>query len=91
MRGYQLAGVDVVAVVDPLDVAREQFQEEYGVAHAYGRLRYADALVPDMVSVCTWHLLHPGPTLAPRSGVKGVICEKPMAVGLGLADEMVDA
>ena len=93
VRGYQLAGVDVVAVVDPLDIAREQFQKEYGVAQAYGKIEeMLDAIVPDMVSVCTWHLLHPGPTLAAaEAGVKGVICEKPMAVGLGLADEMVDA
>ena len=47
---------------------------------------------PDIVSVCTWHLLHPGPTIAAaNAGVKGVICEKPMAVGMGLADQMVEA
>ena len=69
VRGYQLAGVDVVAVVDPLDVAREQFQKEYGVAQAYGEIEeMLDAIVPDMVSVCTWHLLHPGPTLSRRGG-----------------------
>lgn len=93
MRGYQLAGVDVVAVVDPLAVACTQFQQEYGVEQSFASIEDMLAtLIPDIVSVCTWHLLHPGPTLAAaQAGVGAVICEKPMAVGMGLADQMVEA
>ncbi|SVE37635.1 uncharacterized protein METZ01_LOCUS490489, partial [marine metagenome] len=93
VKGYQLAGVDIVAVVDPLEVAREQYREEYGIAQGFATVEeMLGAVKPDLVSVCTWHLLHPAPTVAAaRAGVKGVICEKPMAVGMGLADAMVQA
>ena len=41
---------------------------------------------PDIVSVCTWHLLHPAPTIAAaNAGVRAVICEKPMAIGMNLS------
>jgi predicted dehydrogenase len=93
LRGYQLAGVDVVAVADPLEVARAQFQKEYSIAQGFASVEELLAeTVPDIVSVCTWHLLHPAPTIAAaKAGVKAVICEKPMAVGLGPADEMIAA
>ena len=82
--GYQLAGVEIVGVVDPLEVARAQYREEYGIERDFASVEEMLAEVaPDLVSVCTWHLLHPAPTIAAaRAGVKGVICEKPMAVGL---------
>lgn len=93
LRGYQLAGVEVVAAVDPLEVACAQFQQEYGIAHGFASVEaLLEEMTPDIVSVCTWHLLHPAPTIAAaKAGVKGVICEKPMAVGLGPADEMIAA
>ena len=41
---------------------------------------------------CTWHLLHPDCTIgAANGGVPGIICEKPMAIGLGEADRMLEA
>lgn len=92
--GYRLnPNVELVAVVDPLEVARSQFQEEYGVPHAY---RSVDELFshisPDLVSVCTWHRLHAPHTIASaRAGAKAVICEKPMATCLADADAMIAA
>ena len=97
MEGYSLVdGVEVVAVADPVAEARSRYVEE-----AYPHLdlqgfesaeRMLAEVRPDIVSVCTWHLLHPGPTIAAaEAGAKGVICEKPMAIGLGAADRMVDA
>ena len=94
MAGYRLnENVEVVAVADPLEAARQQFAREYGVGQTFASVEEMLAVAkPDLVSVCTWHLLHPGPTIAAaEAGVKGVICEKPMAVGLGLADQMVEA
>ena len=93
VKGYQLADVELVAAIDPLEVARAQYREEYGIERDFASVEDMLAeIVPDIVSVCTWHLLHPTPTIAAaRAGVKGVICEKPMAVGLGLADEMIAA
>ncbi len=93
-EGYGLVDeVELVAVVDPLAPARQQYMEEYGLKHGYGTIEeMLEAVRPDIVSVCTWHLLHPAPTIAAaRAGVKGVICEKPMAIGMAAADSMVDA
>ncbi|MDA0334982.1 MAG: Gfo/Idh/MocA family oxidoreductase [bacterium] len=93
VTGYQLAGVDVVAFVDPLPVARDQFVAEYGIGKGYASLQEMAAEVkPDLVSVCAWHLLHAPLTIeAAALGVRGIICEKPMAVGMADADRMVEA
>ena len=93
-EGYRLnPEVDIVAVVDPLEVARRQFQLEYGVEHAYASVEeMLDARTPDIVSVCTWHLLHAPLTIAAaRAGARAVICEKPMAIGMGEVDAMISA
>ncbi|HJP31371.1 MAG TPA: Gfo/Idh/MocA family oxidoreductase [Candidatus Latescibacteria bacterium] len=93
MQGYQLAGVDVVAFVDPLAVARDQFVTEYGGGRGYASLaEMLAAESPDLVSVCAWHLLHAPLTVeAAAAGVQGIICEKPMAVSMAGADRMVEA
>ena len=93
-EGYQLADqVDLVAVVDPVEGARQAYVNEYGLEGGYATIEEMLAAVrPDIVSVCTWHLLHPAPTIAAaRAGVKGVICEKPMAIGMESANQMVEA
>jgi predicted dehydrogenase len=96
MDGYALVDdVDVVAVADPVAEARDNYLEEFEHLHlqAYDTVEamLAEAR-PDIVSVCTWHLLHPAPTIAAATaGVKAVICEKPMAIGMADADAMVDA
>ena len=76
VSGYKLAGIDVCAVVDPLKAARNQFSCEYGIKAGYESAEELFASEkPDIVSVCTWHLLHPGPTIcAAEAGVVGVIC-----------------
>jgi predicted dehydrogenase len=92
--GYQLADVEVVAFVDPLAAAREQFIEEYGGGAGFASLEemFAAGTTPALISVCAWHLLHaPLTVAAAQPGVKGIICEKPMAVGLGEADRMIAA
>ena len=92
--GYlRVANAEMVAVADPHPVAREQFCEEFGIPNAYPSV---EEMVQKenlhIVSVCTWHLLHPDCTVgAANGGVPGVICEKPMAIGLGEADRMLDA
>ena len=92
VTGYQREGVELIAFVDPLPAARNQFISEYGTGKAYASL--ADMfteLKPDLISVCAWHLLHAPLTVeAAAGGVQGIICEKPMAVGLADADRMVD-
>lgn len=46
----------------------------------------------DIVSICTWPQLHaPMTVAAAEAGVKGILCEKPMAVTLPQADTMLAA
>ena len=92
--GYNLNdNVEVVAVADPLLVAREEYMEKYNIPQGYPTVEeMLEKAQPDIVSVCTWHPLHPAPTIAAAQvGVKAVICEKPMATSLGAANSMVDA
>jgi UDP-N-acetylglucosamine 3-dehydrogenase len=47
---------------------------------------------PDLVSICTWPPLHPQMAIdAALAGVKGIWCEKPMALSLAEADRMLAA
>ena len=94
MEGYRLVDeVEAIAVADPVEPARQQYLKEYGIPQGYATVEEMLAKArPDIVSVCTWHLLHTGPTIAAaRARVRGVICEKPMAIGLGAANSMVEA
>ncbi len=94
MQGYQrLDNVDVVAVADPLGPARNMYMNEYGIPQGYATVaEMLEKAQPDIVSVCVWHLLHDTVTAEVAAGpsVKGIICEKPMAIGMGRADAMVD-
>lgn len=95
MQGYErLDNIDVVAVVDPLEAARQMYMDEYGIPNGYATVaEMLEKAEPDIVSVCVWHLLHDTVTAEVAAGpsVKGIICEKPMAIGMGRADAMIDA
>ncbi len=96
MDGYALVDdIDVIAIADPVAHARSQYADTYADLHLQQFDSVEQMLVtakPDIVSVCTWHLLHPAPTIAAaKAGVQAVICEKPMAIGMGAADSMIDA
>ena len=94
MDGYsRLDNVEVIAAVDPLEAARQTYIGHYDIPKGYASIEeMLEHEKPDIVSVCTWHLLHPAPTIAAaKAGVPGIICEKPMAIGMAAADSMVDA
>ena len=95
MQGYErVDNVDVVAVADPLEAARNMYMNDYGIPQGYATVaEMLEKAQPDIVSVCVWHLLHDTVTAEVAQGpsVKGIICEKPMAIGMGRADAMVDA
>jgi predicted dehydrogenase len=94
MQGYQrLDNIVVVAVADPLEPARNMYMSDYGIPQGYATVaEMLEKAQPDIVSVCVWHLLHDTVTAEVAAGpsVKGIICEKPMAIGMGRADAMVD-
>ena len=94
MQGYQrLDNVDVVAIADPLEPARKMYLDDYGIPQGYATVaEMLEKTQPDIVSVCVRHLLHDTVTAEVATGpsVKGIICEKPMAIGMRRADAMVD-
>ncbi|MCH8229288.1 MAG: Gfo/Idh/MocA family oxidoreductase [Chloroflexi bacterium] len=94
IQGYQrLDNVDVVAVADPLEPARTMYMNDYDIPQGYATVaEMLEMARPEIVSVCVWHLLHDTVTAEVAAGpsVKGIICEKPMAIGMGRADAMVD-
>ena len=94
MEGYNLVDeVEVIAVADPVAMARKTYVAEYGIPQEFETVEeMMEKARPNIVSVCTWHLLHPAPTIAAaEGGARAVICEKPMAIGMAAADSMVDS
>lgn len=92
-RAYlALPGVEVVGAADPSSENRRHYSEEFGIESLY-----EDAAVmlgeikPDVVSVCTPNPLHARLSImAAEMGVKGIVCEKPMALNLVDADRMIE-
>jgi len=91
-RGYAaVGGVDLCAV-DPDEANRQAFAEAFAVppercfkstAELYARR------IPDVVSICTWPHLHAEQTReAAEAGVRGILCEKPMALDPEEAEAM---
>ena len=84
---------EIVSVADINREAADQYAEEFFVSGKY--TNYLDMLEKedlDVISVCTWQGTHAEITIAAaNSGVKGILCEKPMAINLGEADSMIEA
>lgn len=97
LRGYRApenaTRAEVVAGADISAEARQLFAQEAGVEGIYADYReLLERERPDVVSVCTWPLLHPEIVEAAcAAGVRGIVCEKPMAVDLAGCDRMLAA
>ncbi len=96
MEGYSLLKdrAKVIAVADPLPAARQMYMRDYGIELGYDTVEeMVRKARPEIVSVCAWHKLHAPVTVAAAraGGVKGIICEKPMATSLAEADAMIEA
>ena len=82
--GYQAVPELDLYAVDPDDDNRNAFAEKFGVPQERCFKSTEDlyaATTPDVVSICTWPGLHYPQTLeAVKAGVKGIVCEKPMAM-----------
>ncbi len=83
-----VAGADI----DPKGAGAQRLSGEYGIK-LYGDYREMLAKEGlDLVSICTWPRTHCEAVLAAaQHGVKGILCEKPMAVSLAEADQMIEA
>ena len=86
MRAYrQLGGVEVAAAAEIIPDRLQSFGDEWGIEDLY--LDYEVMLEQetlDIVSVCTPPFAHCAPTIAAaEAGVRGIFCEKPMAMDPG--------
>ena len=92
--GFQsTSGVRIVAGCDINRSRMKSFGTQWGVKHLYED--YREMLLNenlDIVSIATWTHLHAEMVLASvRAGIRGVFCEKPIALNLTQARSMVQA
>ena len=82
VRGYQEVGPKLIAGADTSASQRARFRQEYPDVTMY--VDYREMLEKeelDLVSVCTWPPFHEEMVVAAaEAGIKGIVCEKPMAV-----------
>jgi predicted dehydrogenase len=87
-------GIRLLAL-DPSVGNRAAFAKRFGVAAEDCFASSAEmyqAIVPDFVSICTWPGLHaPMVIEAAERGVKGIACEKPMALSPLQIEQMIAA
>jgi UDP-N-acetyl-2-amino-2-deoxyglucuronate dehydrogenase len=84
-------GVDLVAVCDVVEQRAREAGEQNGVPWFTAYPKMLADVASDAITICTPSGLHPQHgILAARAG-KHVICEKPMAIALAAADELVHA
>jgi len=86
---------EIVCCADIKEDAVQKFGGEFGIPESSCYIDHKamlEAEKPDIVSVCTWHGFHASVTIDTcKAGVKGILCEKPMAACLGDADAMLEA
>jgi predicted dehydrogenase len=83
----------LVACADIFEESAAKFATEYGIANYYTDYReMMEKERPDIVSICTHHHLHYEMTVAVAAyKPKAIYCEKPIALHLNHADEMIKA
>ncbi|MFW6060549.1 MAG: Gfo/Idh/MocA family oxidoreductase [Phycisphaeraceae bacterium] len=95
-KGYLHGMPDIkLHAVDPDDDNRKAFGETFELPSDQlfpSTTALYEALTPEVVSICTWPRLHrPQVIEAAQTGVKGIICEKPMALDNTEVDKMLAA
>lgn len=88
-----IESTELVAAAESDPEHRLTFDETYSIASLYENYREMLANEElDIISICTWPPLHCEMTVAAAaSGVRAILCEKPMALNLGEADRMLEA
>ena len=93
-RGWQeCEHTEIVAIADSHPEALSDYARDFDVKAQYLDLReMLDKEELDIVSVCSWDPHHAPMTIAAAAHKpQAVLCEKPMAISLGEADEMIIA
>lgn len=87
----KIEGLTLAAVCDIVEERARSAGTEYGVPWFLSFDKLLASVDCDAVSICTPSGLHPAHgTAAARAG-KHVVCEKPMAIALAAADDLVNA
>jgi predicted dehydrogenase len=88
-------GVAIAAVADPIQERRDTLGNKHGVAQAQRYPDFKDMLEQaqlDFISISTKpELREPVVVAAVEAGIKGILCEKPMALSLGEAHRIHSA
>ena len=84
-------GAQLIAVCDPVEEKAKKLGEEQQVEWYTDYQKMLEREDLDVVSLCTPSSLHPGQAVAAAQAGKHVLTEKPMAITLEDADEMIEA
>ncbi len=85
---------ELVACADLFPEAAAGFAAEFGIPATYTDYReMLETERPDVISICTHHQLHAPMTIdaARLAALRAILCEKPIALDLASADEMIAA
>ena len=86
---------EIGTIADTNPDALREFGDFFGVAEEHRYTDYREMLDrehPDFVDICSWHQQHAEMVIAAAARQpKAILCQKPMAVDLGQADEMLTA
>ena len=91
--GYELSGKAMLVAVSDVRpealAAAASKQPRVRTFRDYRQL--LEQVRPDVISICTWpRLRREVVELAAECGVKGILCEKPMALTMGEVDDMLE-
>jgi predicted dehydrogenase len=92
-NAYRALGIPIIACADINEEAAKSLASKFDIPAVYTDHRVLlEHESPDLVSICTWAQSHARITVdCAEAGVKGIMCEKPMAISLGEADEMIES
>jgi len=92
-HAFKQLGIPIVAGADISEEALTRARDEFGLSQTFTDYRQLlNEVRPDLVSIVTAEALHCEMVVAAAEcRVKGIVCEKPMAMNLGEAQAMLDA
>jgi UDP-N-acetyl-2-amino-2-deoxyglucuronate dehydrogenase len=85
----KIDGFELTAVCDIVDSRAQEAASRGGVPAFTSLARMLESAPVDVVAVCTPSGLHPAHGMLVARAGKHVVCEKPMAISLSAADELV--
>ncbi len=88
----RLKDVELVAVCDLKEERAKEVAEKYGMKYSTTSINDLVALEElDAVDICAWNNAHAQAAIAAAAAGKHILCEKPMALNVQQAEEMLKA